>query len=127
LPSVVFDASALICLLRHEPGWEAVAKYGLTSLVSAVNMVEVVYVMRGHGMALEAVETAIKPVVGRVVPFDNECAYVTAAVHAQTRHIGLSLADCACLALGMTEKAIVVTADKEWRNAGLDLSVVQIR
>ncbi len=125
--STVFDASALICLVRKERGWERVAAFGVTALVSAVNLVEVAYGLKKHGMPLDAIDGAIRPVVGRIVPFDDQHAYLTAAVHGQTRERGVSLADCACLALGMSEKAVVVTADKKWELLGLDVKIVQIR
>ncbi len=125
--STVFDASALICLVRKERGWEKVASFGLNARISAVNLVEVAYRLRKHGMPLEAVEPAVRPLVGRIVPFDDQHALLAAAIHGETRQDGVSLADCACLALGMSEKAVVVTADKQWKKLGLDVEIVQIR
>ena len=125
--SVVFDASALICLVRREPGWERVASFGLSAVISAVNVVEVAYGLKRHGMPLDAVDAAIRPVIGTIVPLDDQHAYATAVMHEMTRVAGLSLADCACLALGAAQKGIVVTADKQWQKLGLDLKIVQIR
>jgi len=127
LPETVFDASALICLVRKERGWEKVASFGLNGLVSSVNLVEVAYRLRKHGMPLDAVDPAVRPLVGRIVPFDDQQAYLSAAIHGQTRDNGLSLADCACLALGLAEKAVVVTADRDWKKLKLDVKIVQIR
>lgn len=125
--STVFDASALICLVRKEPGWERVVSFGLHALVSAVNLVEVVYGLKKYGMPVDATDAAIRPVVGRIVPFNDQHAYLAAAIHGQTQKKNVSLADCACLALGMSEKAVVVTADKEWQKLGLDVKIMQIR
>lgn len=125
--NVVLDASALICLVRREKGWERVGSFGVTALISAVNLVEVVYGLERHGMPLEAIDPALRPVVGRIVAFDDQQAYVAASIHARTRDSGLSLADCACLALALSEKAVVVTADKEWKKLRLDIEIVQVR
>jgi len=127
LRSAVFDASALICLMRKERGWEKVASFGVNSLVSAVNLVEVAYGLKKYGMPLDAVDSAIRPVVGRIVPFDDQHAYLAAVIHGQTQKKNVSLADCACLALGISEKATVVTADREWQKLGLEVKIVQIR
>jgi PIN domain nuclease of toxin-antitoxin system len=127
LADTVFDASALICLVRMERGWEKVAALGLNGLMSAVNLVEVAYRLNKHGMPLEAIDPAVRPLVGRIVPFDDQQAYLAAVIHGQTRGDGLSLADCACLALGLSQKATVVTADKEWKKLKLDVKIVQIR
>ena len=50
-----------------------------------------------------------------IVPFDAALAEACGALVSRTRVHGLSLADCACLALGMREKLPVVTADRAWR------------
>lgn len=124
---IVLDASALICLVRKERGWERVAEFGAGGLISAVNLVEVIYSLKSHGMPAEAIDPAVRPLIGQVVAFDDQQAFVTAAVHGKTRTGNVSLADCVCLALGMCQKAVVVTADKKWSSLGLDVEIVQIR
>ena len=101
----VLDASALICLARREAGWERVAAYGISCEMSAVNLVEVAYRLSSHGMPLETVEPFVRPIIGAVVPFDDEQAMIAATIHSKSRQAGLSLADCACLALGMAQGA----------------------
>src|SRR5262245_4740569 len=123
----VLDASALICLVRREPGWEKVAAFGLGCDLSAVNLVEVAYRLSAHGMPLDAVEPVVRPMVGDIVPFDDAQALIAAGIHGSTRGDGLSLADCACLALATWRKATVVTADKKWAKLKLPLKIVQIR
>ena len=128
-PSVnpVLDASALICLARCEPGWQRVAEHGISCDLSAVNLVEVAYRLSAHGMPLEAVESIVRPIIGRVVPFDDQQAMIAAGIHAKTRDGGLSLADCACLALAISRNAAVITADKKWKTLKLGIEIVQIR
>lgn len=124
---VVLDASALICLIRREPGWQAVAAYGNTGELSAVNLVEVAHRLSHHGFPKDQIEPVVIPMVRRVVPLDQELALLTATVHQATRHSGLSLADCACLALGLARNATVVTADRAWSELDLGLKIIQIR
>jgi ribonuclease VapC len=126
-PEPVLDASALICLVRREAGWDKVAAFGLACDVSAVNLVEVAYRLSAHGMPLEAIETIVRPMVGEIVAFDDRHALVAAGIHASTREHGLSLADCACLALATSRQATVITADKQWAKLKLKLKIVQIR
>jgi ribonuclease VapC len=125
--SPVLDASALICLVRREPGWEKVAAFGLACDLSAVNLTEVAYRLSSHGMPMDSIEAVVRPMVGRVVPFDDRQALLAAAIHGGTRAHGLSIADCACLALGMSRKAMVVTADRKWALLKLELKILQIR
>jgi len=125
--SPVFDASALICFARREPGWEAVALYGSTGVISAVNLTEVAYRLSNHGVPLEKTELIIRPLVGEIVAFDDQQAMLAASIHARSRNAGLSLGDCACIALGLTRGAKVITADRHWKTLSLGVEIVQIR
>ncbi len=56
-----------------------------------------------------------------VVSFDMERALAAARLRPMTQHLGLSLADRACLALGIELRLPVFTADRAWlavKNAG---------
>jgi ribonuclease VapC len=123
----VIDASALICLVRREQGWQKVAGYGLACVISAVNLMEVGYRLEKHGMPLEEVQAVVVPMIGEVIPFDERQAFLASSIHTRTRDHGLSLADCACLALGEAERSTVITADKKWTSLGLGLQIIQIR
>jgi ribonuclease VapC len=46
---------------------------------------------------------------------------------AQTRALGLSLGDRACLALGLALKAPVYTADKSWKKLKVSVRIHVIR
>jgi ribonuclease VapC len=125
--SVVLDASAVICLVRREPGWERVAAYGQECELSAVNLMEVAYHLTRHGFPLQDVSSVVCPLIGRVVPFDADLALLASSIHHKTRSHGLSLADCACLSLGLARQTAVVTADKTWSQLRLGIKTVQIR
>ena len=58
---------------------------------------------------------------------DEDCVHV-ARLRTSTRHLGLSLGDRACLALGQTLKVPVYTADRRWIEVNApNLSVTLIR
>jgi len=98
-----------------------------TAAGSAVNVAEVhtKLVSRG-GDADEAWEDALSA-VGEVVPFTAEQARIAGGLVKQTRSLGLSLGDRACLALGIALKAPVYTTDRTWKNLNVGVRIHVIR
>lgn len=127
MPNAVLDASALLAFLHNEPGAEKVASVLAECSISSVNLAETYSKLSRHGTPLEAAAYQVDRLQIPVIAFDDRQAVLTASVHSSTREHGLSLADCACLALGMAEKAIVVTADRKWALLRLDVEIVQVR
>lgn len=125
--AVVFDASAVLAIARREPGAEPLAPLRDRALLSAVNAAEVYAKLFAAGLSESQIADGLRAVVRRVVPFDEEQARLTAAVHAATRPHGLSLADCACLALGRRQQAAVYTGDRAWAELNLGVRVELIR
>lgn len=117
----VLDASAIIALLRDEPGAEAVRVWVPDALVSAVNISEVGAKFAERGMKEADIRGAIGTLGLEVVAFDEAAAHATAWLRGQTRRLGLSLGDRACLALGATRGLPVLTTDRSW--AGVDIGV----
>lgn len=101
--------------------------HGASGLLSAVNLTEVAYRLSSHGVPLEKVDLIIRPLIGEIVAFDDQQAMLAASIHARSRDAGLSLGDCACIALGLTRDAKVITADRHWKKLSLGVEVVQIR
>lgn len=66
-----------------------------------------------------AIADGLHSLVATVVPFDHPAAVAAAALHAETRPYGLSLADCACLSLARALGRPAVTADGAWTHLGL--------
>jgi PIN domain nuclease of toxin-antitoxin system len=117
----------LLAFLHNEPGAEKVASVLPECLISSVNLAETYSKLARHGTPLENATYQVDRLQIPVIPFDYRQAVLTASVHSSTREHGLSLADCACLALGMAEKAVVVTADRKWAMLKLDVEIVQVR
>ena len=125
---IVLDASALLALLNQEPGAETLTPELLSgAAISTVNLAEVHGKLVGRGLSPEdAWEAALGP-IREAVPFTAEHARLVGDLVAQTRLLGLSLGDRACLALGLALKAPVYTADKSWKKLKLGAHIHIIR
>ena len=110
----VLDASALLALLQNEPGAEIVASRLQRCVMSAVNLSEVVAKLADHGMPEADLRAALDLLDLDVREFDTEAAYAAGELRRETRHVGLSFGDRACLALAMRLDAVAVTADRAW-------------
>jgi ribonuclease VapC len=123
----VLDASALLALLNEEPGNEVVAESIPGAVISAVNLSEVAAKLVEAGMPDDAVRSALGDLGIEIRAFDSEAAYLTGALRAQTRKLGLSLGDRACVALGLQLSFPVLTADRNWKELDLGIEVRVIR
>jgi len=74
----------------------------------------------------EAWEDAHSP-ISEGAPFTSEHARIAGSLVGQTRSLGLSLGDRACLALGIATRAPVYTADRSWKNLKLGIGIHVIR
>jgi ribonuclease VapC len=119
--SVVFDSSAVLALLRNEPGADIVAGALTQSCMSTVNFAEVITkLVEWEATAQQFAMAEGLPI--EKVPFDEQQALAAGHLRRSTRAAGLSLGDRACLALGLVRGAPVMTTDRAW--AGLKVGVV---
>ena len=123
----VLDASALLALLNNEPGAKRVKDILPESVIGAVNVCEVAGKLISGGMSLADARTSIELIHLEVVPFDTELAYRAGALIIDTKKLGLSLGDRACLALGLLLDKTVVTAEHLWSRLKLNVTVEVIR
>jgi PIN domain nuclease of toxin-antitoxin system len=124
---VVLDASAVLALLRKEPGAQVVRARLTGSLISAVNLSEVIAKHLDWGVPLEDVSRVLAPLPFRVCPFTGEQASLAASLRPATRGGNFSFADRACLALGLSSALPVLTADGKWEHVDLGVKVQLIR
>ncbi len=110
--SVVLDASALLALLQREHGGTEVAGVLTESLISSVNWTEVIQKSMQRGMDTSGVRTDLETAGLKIVGFDADDAEMAARLWQAGS--SLSLADRACLALGIKLGAAVWTADRDW-------------
>ena len=125
---IVLDASAILAVINNEPGAEKLTPDMLArAVVSSVNLAEVQTKLVSRGWTSEqAWEDATSP-VREVVPFDEEQARMVGDLVIQTRHLGLSLGDRACVALGTVLKVPVYTAEKIWKKLKVTVRIHVIR
>lgn len=125
--SVVLDASAVLALLQNEPGADAVLASLAGATISAVNLSEVVARLADREVPAEDIRRAVAHLGLRVEPFDADAAYRAGMLRPQTRPLGLSLGDRACLALANALGVAALTADRQWRELALGIEIRSIR
>lgn len=110
----VLDASALLCLMRNEPGADRVADALPDAVISAANLSEVIAKLADlGGDPGDAIED-IRMLQIEVVALDQEQAELAGQLRNATRGAGLSLGDRACLALAIRRGAVAMTTDRAW-------------
>jgi PIN domain nuclease of toxin-antitoxin system len=127
MTDVVLDASALLALLRSEPGAARVNAALPQAAISAVNLAEVVAKLAEHGVPVDAVSQALRSFELPVVPFDEPLAYLAGELRAATRDAGISFGDRVCLALARHRAAIALTADRSWVELDVGVEIELIR
>jgi PIN domain nuclease of toxin-antitoxin system len=129
-PASILDASALIAFLHDEPGSDAVVDaIAETAAVSVVNWAETLSKVAADGgdpqEIADSLQASDSPLTLEPLT-DADCVEI-ARLRPLTKARGLSLADRACLALAKRLDIPVVTADREWGNLNLGITVQLIR
>lgn len=122
----VHDASAVLAMLRGEPGASRVETLLSGSVISTVNWAEVIgrSVARGvdtDGLAYELMGSGLK-----IAPFDLAEAERCGRLWSETWRLGLSLADRACLATALVRDLPVLTADRAWNDLDIGIPIESI-
>ncbi|WP_342453155.1 type II toxin-antitoxin system VapC family toxin [Jiella mangrovi] len=123
----MLDSSAVLAYLWNEPGSETLRPHMRDGRISSVNVVEVVSKLIDHGLTGDAAKLMLAGLDLATVPFDRSQAQLAGTLRSQTRRLGLSLGDRACLALALLEKARIITADRAWSKVSLGLEIEVIR
>jgi PIN domain nuclease of toxin-antitoxin system len=125
----VLDASALLAFVQSEPGSSRVAEILERggAEIGAVNLSEVVAQSVLRGRPLSEVREELEKLNLHVLAFSEEDAYAAAALRPLTRHLGLSLADRACLALAQRLGVPALTTDRAWGSLRLGIDIQLIR
>src|SRR6185437_6135634 len=128
MSSAVLDASAILALLNSEPGADKLTpELRAHATCSTVNIAEVQARLVRQGIDPEEAWESSTSVVSDAVPFSLDQAKVAGTLVSQTRPLGLSLGDRACLALALTLGSPVYTADRAWKQLKVGLRVHVIR
>lgn len=127
MASAILDASAILAVLQDEPGADRVYPALPGALVSAVNYAEVMSKLVEGGADRHKARQHVLALGIRVVDFDAGLADRVGELRRLTRHLGLSLADRACLALAEREQGSAFTGDRTWLGSVLGIDVQVIR
>lgn len=129
MAGIVLDASAILALLKGEPGADKVAGVLDEATVSAVNYAEVVSHYAKAGSPRERIKEMLDALPITVVPIDTELGMQAGMLRPITMKAGLSLGDRFCLALAVRDGLPAWTADKEWKavEKAIGAKVVVIR
>ena len=120
MSDVVLDASAVLAMLRDEPGGDTVADYIGRAAISAVNLQEVAKEMLLEGATVAAARSVLEELGLELHSHDADAAYEAAGLYEQTRQHGRGLGDRSCIALGLRLGVPVLTADREWKRIKLE-------
>jgi len=113
--SVVMDASAVLALVRDEPGADKVTPHVGRAAISAVNLQEVIKELLLSALDAATIREILDELRLDVRPHDTEAAYAAAGLHLQTKEFGRGLGDRSCLALAIGLGVPALTADREWK------------
>lgn len=123
----VLDASAILAVLRNEPGAEAVAAILPRAAICTVNLAEVISTLINKGASAEQADMIVADVFAQRVSADEQLARRAGSLRAATAQFGLSLGDRFCLALAEREGVPALTADQVWGKLENGIVVTLIR
>ena len=127
MSEVVVDASAILALLNQETGSEEVLKFMGKAAISTVNLSEVIAKLADAGIPEEDIRQILSNLNLEVIDFNEKQALKAGMLRPNTKSIGLSFGDRACLALGIILNQPVLTTDRLWGsiNVGVEVRVVR--
>ncbi len=125
--SVVLDSSAVLAVIWNEPGSDKVLDQVDGAIISAVNLAEVLTKISDRGVDGKRARALLASLAIKSVSFDASQAETVSQLRSQSKHLGLSLGDRACIALGIIKNCPVLTADKAWAELELSVEVQLLR
>ena len=125
--SAVLDSSAVLAVIWNEPGGDMVLDRIDGAVMSAVNYAEVLTKISDRGIDPKPAKVLLASLAIETIDFDKTQAETSSQLRSQTRHLGLSLGDRACIALAMTKGWPVLTADKVWMELSISIDVQLVR
>ncbi len=122
--SHVLDASALLALIRLEPGADRVT-VALTArpIMASLNLGEVAQRLVLAGSPREGIAALLAAYPLTLVDVDGDLALAAGFAALATRAYGLSLGDRICLMLAKRQGRPALTADRDWAKVADALGV----
>jgi ribonuclease VapC len=125
--SVVLDSSAILALIWDEPGSDIVSDSLDGAVMSTVNYAEVLTKIVDRSIDEKHAKILLASLAVEVISFDKAQSESVSQLRAQTRHLGLSLGDRACIALAMSKGCPVLTADRAWAEISIGVEIKLLR
>lgn len=122
----LLDTSAVIAILKKEPGYKILEDIIANSSISSVNLSEFISVLARASIPTNEIDKIIIDIIPEIIPFSEDIAIESGKLTNYTKKYGLSLGDRACIATGIYHNMIIYTADKIWseleiKNANIKL------
>lgn len=127
MSSPVVDSSAVIAVLREEPGADYVQQHARGGAISSVNLAEVYSYALLRNSGYEQVAALIGAMQLREFPFDHRQAEMLASIYKKTLGSSIGFADRACLALAKSQDTPVLTGDHDWLKHDIGVEVLLFR
>jgi PIN domain nuclease of toxin-antitoxin system len=123
----VLDASVVLAVMLAELTPEQAEEWLTKACISAVNFAEVIATLTDRGLPREMIAAKMARLNLDVKPFGQEQAALAGNLRIETRHLGLSLGDRACLALAAALNKPAATADRAWAQLDLGIKIELVR
>lgn len=125
---IVVDASALLALLKNEPGADKVEEHlNDEPLMSTANLAETLTRLAEDGGDAVAIKAQLDAGPIQYVPISDDHALAAAQLRLPTKPLGLSLGDRLCLAVALEANVPVLTAERRWAQLTLPINIILIR
>lgn len=123
MAEAVLDASAILAMLRSEPGSEQVEQIVADAVVSVVNEAEVIGKLIWRGQTPEQALDVVRGLPYQLADLDKHLARRAGMLWPATKPQGLSFADRCCLALAEREGLPALTTDTSWKDVSIGVEI----
>ncbi len=123
---LVADASAVLAILKDEPGAVEAERLIRGGVIGAANLVEAVTRGEEYGVPAAVTLSALSIWRLEIAAVDRATADQAMALWVMRKQ-GLSLGDRLCIGLALARGLPVLTADRRWAQLGLSTRVVLFR
>ena len=124
MTTIVLDASAVLAVVRGEPGADLIGRHVGSATISAVNLQEVYKELLDQGLDAETASDTVAALDLEVMSHGEGDAMGSARLASATKRFGRGLGDRSCMALAIRLGVPALTTDRAW--AKLDVAGLQV-
>lgn len=123
---LVADTSAVLAILKGEPGAAEAERLIRGGVIGMANMIEAVARGQDYGIAQAVTLSALSIWGVEIAPVDRATADQAMRL-SPFRKQGISLGDRLCIGLALSRGLPTLTSDRKWKTLDLGVSVVVFR